>query len=79
MPTPIPHEALKWNLLAGMGGVNAEGLYTAPEQNEPGFALVTCRFEKAPDYPGGPTSSDYGYLVLPLPLGTYPDLDRAYN
>ena len=79
VPTPIPHEALKWNLLAGMGGVNAEGLYTAPEQNEPGFALVTCRFEKAPDYPGGPTSSDYGYLVLPLPLGTYPDLDRAYN
>ncbi|AHG43539.1 hypothetical protein N018_09710 [Pseudomonas syringae CC1557] len=78
-PIAVPHQRLKWTLLAGGGSVDAVGLYLEPEQQLPGFAIVTCAFEREPDFPGAPIPVDYGYTVLPLPLGAYPDLGRAYS
>jgi len=78
-PISIPHERLTWVLLAGTGSVDAKGLYTEPEQQQPGYAIVTCAFETQPDFPGGPTKTNYGYTILPLPLAAYPDLASAYS
>ncbi|MGN2412506.1 hypothetical protein [Pseudomonas syringae] len=78
-PLPVPHVKLKWTLLAGGGSVSDAGLYIPPEQKLPGFAIVTCAFEREPEFEGAPIPVDYGYTVLPLPLEAYPDLGRAYS
>jgi hypothetical protein len=76
---PVPPERLTWTLLAGTGSVTAAGLYTEPQYQETGFALITCAFTHEPAFEGAPVMVDYGYTVLPLPLSQYPDLSRAYQ
>lgn len=76
---PMPPEKLQWALLAGPGSVDATGLYTEPQQQLPGFCVITCAFTREPDFEGAPIPIDYGYTVLPLPLSQYPDVARAYR
>ncbi|RMQ50647.1 hypothetical protein ALQ04_04528 [Pseudomonas cichorii] len=77
-PAPVPSKFLVWTLLAGAGWVNAEGIYSEPQQQLPGFAIITCAFThtRAGDEP---TITDYGYTVLPLPLSQYPELTTAFQ
>jgi hypothetical protein len=77
-PIPVPPEMLVWTVLAGAGSVDADGLYTEPAEQRPGYVVVSCAFTYTP-YPGGPSTTDYGYTVLPLPLSEYPDVARAYQ
>jgi hypothetical protein len=76
-PIEVPSNLLVWTLLTGAGSVDAAGLYAEPSEQLPGFAVITCAFSYAP-FPGAPTTTDYGYTVLPLPLSEYPDVARAY-
>lgn len=78
-PIDIPHELLTWTLLAGTGHVDALGLYHAPELEQPGYALITCRMELPSSIPQLPPTVGYGYTVLPLPLTAYPDMVRVYT
>lgn len=78
-PIEVPSDRLTWTLLAGPGSVDAAGLYTEPQQQLPGFCVITCAFPRQPDFEGAPIPVDYGYTVLPLPLSQYPDMARAYR
>ncbi|RMQ50646.1 hypothetical protein ALQ04_04529 [Pseudomonas cichorii] len=77
-PRPIPSELLVWTLLSGTGSVDAKGMYTEPQEQLTGFAIVTCAYPRE-EYEGGPVSTSYGYTVLPLPLSQYPDMARAFQ
>ncbi|MEX5576180.1 hypothetical protein Q1J52_24915 [Pseudomonas lijiangensis] len=69
--TPVPPEKLTWTLLAGTGSVDASGLYTEPQYQVTGFALITCAFAREPDFEGAPIPVDYGYTAIALPLPQY--------
>ncbi|MBX8610456.1 hypothetical protein K5D65_25015 [Pseudomonas cichorii] len=77
-PIEVPQPLLVWTLLTGPGSMDADGVYTEPQQQMPGFALITCAFSYS-QYPGGPVITDYGYTVIPLPLAQYPDVARAFQ
>ena len=78
-PIAIPPEYLTWTLLAGEGWVTPDNVYHAPEQERPGFALITCICELPPMFPGLPPQKSYGFTVLPLPLAAYPSMAKAYS
>ncbi|MBI6852475.1 hypothetical protein YA0002_06830 [Pseudomonas cichorii] len=78
-PVEVPSHLLTWTLLAGPGSVDATGLYTEPQEQLPGFCIITCAFPHKPEFEGAPIPIDYGYITLPLPLSLYPNIGRAYR
>ncbi|MCL6703290.1 hypothetical protein [Pseudomonas sp. T1.Ur] len=68
-PLPVP---VTWELLAGEGSVDEDGVYTEPETVAPGsFAVISGTADVG--------IKVYGITAIPLPLGKYAELIEAVS